>query len=300
MPMDAAEAIGANVTHMDKQWLYAAGVHHPDPEGKPYNALSLVPPKSALWVNYRGERIGPMPLVTGYDTRFLVEQICQQKKKYSWQILNWPIAKKELAISGSEFNEAIRDQKPIGFLKRLLMGSEDMVHRLIDTCPDVVAADSLGPLIDKMNALTGTDDVDVLALRDAIERYDRQIERGPTFHNDEQLRRIAHLRKYRGDRVRTCKFQKILDPKAKPLIAIREFILSRKTLGGIQTDLDGRVLMPSGPDGEQDSIPGLFAIGEAAGFGGGGVHGLRSLEGTFLGTCILGGRLTAQAIADGG
>jgi hypothetical protein len=297
---DATEAVGGNVTHMDKHWLYAAGVHHPTPEGRPYEALSVVPPKSALWVNYRGERIGPMPLVTGYDTRFLVEQICQQEKAYSWQVLNWAIAKKELAISGSEFNAAIRDRKPIAFLNRLLLGSDDMVRTLVDTCPDIIAADTLDALVDKMNTLTGAEDVDGAVLRDAITRYDQQINRDSTFYNDEQLRRIAHLRQYRGDRVRTCKFQPILDRSAGPLIAIRAFILSRKTLGGIQTDLEGRVLTPPTPTGPQDRIPGLYAIGEAAGFGGGGMHGLRSLEGTFLGGCILTGRLAAQSIAEGG
>ena len=150
-----------------------------------------------------------------------------------------------------------------------------------------------------MNKLSD-DPVDGNLLRSEIERYDQNIERGSTYHNDDQLRRIAHLRRYRGDRTRTCKFQKILDADAAPLIAIREFILSRKSLGGLQTDLDGRVLQPSGSDGPQEPIPGLYAVGEAAGFGGGGIHGLRSLEGTFLGTCILGGRMTAQAIADGG
>lgn len=297
---DAAASIGAHVTHLDRQWHYAAGVHHPDPAGKPYDALSLVPPKSALWVNHRGERIGPMPLVTGYDTRFLVEQICRQEQKYSWQILNYAIAKKELAVSGSEFNAAIRDKRPLAFLRRILRGSPDLVDTLLDTCPDFVAADSLEALVAKMNALTGTDEVDLMALRAAVTRYDRQIERGPALHNDEQLRRIAHLRRYRGDRLRTCKFQRIRDPKAGPLIAIRAFILSRKTLGGLQTDLDGRVLTPPDANGQQTAIPGLYAVGEAAGFGGGGVHGLRSLEGTFLGTCLLGGRLAAQAIASGG
>lgn len=215
-------------------------------------------------------------------------------------MLNWTIAKKELAVSGSEYNGAIRDRKPIAFLKRLLLGSDTMVQTLVDTCPDILAANTLEALVEKMNTLTGTEDVDRAVLRDAITRYDRQIDRGPTFHNDEQLRRIAHLRQYRGDRVRTCKFQQILDPSAGPLITIRAFILSRKTLGGIHTDLDGRVLMPPGADGQHEHIPGLYAIGEAAGFGGGGMHGLRSLEGTFLGSCLLTGRLTAQAIADGG
>jgi predicted oxidoreductase len=319
---DAAADVGANVTHMDKQWLYAAGVQHPDPEGKPYDALSIVPPKSALWVNHRGERIGPNPLVSGYDTRYLVQKICEQEKQYSWQVMNWTIAAKELAVSGSEFNDAIRDKRPVAFLRKILQGSDDVIRRLADTCPDVVVADTLDELVAKMNAATGSDDVDLQALEGAIRRYDQQIARGSKFHNDEQLRRIAHLRQYRGDRVRTCNFQPILDRSARPLVAIREFILSRKTLGGVQTDLDGRVLAPPGGDGSLDNgsldngsldngspeeradaqspIPGLYAVGEAAGFGGGGVHGLRSLEGTFLGTSILSGRLAGKAIASGG
>jgi hypothetical protein len=297
---DAAADVGARVTHMDKHWLYAAGVHHPDPEGTPYDALSLVPPKSALWVNHRGERIGPNPLVSGYDTRYLVERICAQAKPYSWQVMNWTIAAKELAISGSEYNAAMRDRKPLAFLNRVLRGDDGTIRDLAARCPDVVVADTLEELARKMNALTGTDDVDVEVLRDVVTRYDQQIARGPTYHNDEQLRRIAHLRTYRGDRARTCAFQPILDPDAKPLVAIREFILSRKTLGGLQTDLDGRVLSRPDADGRQDWIDGLWAVGEAAGFGGGGIHGLRSLEGTFLGTCLLSGRLAAQAIAGGG
>jgi predicted oxidoreductase len=146
-----------------------------------------------------------------------------------------------------------------------------------------------------MNALTGTSDVDPDLLASEIRRYDAMIERGVTFHNDDQLRRIAHARQYRGDRIRTCKFAPIDDPGAKPLIAIREFILTRKSLGGIQTDLQSRVL-----DLEGSPVPGLYAAGEAAGFGGGGIHGLRSLEGTFLGSCILSGRIAGQAIAAGG
>jgi predicted oxidoreductase len=297
---DAAADVGARVTHMDKHWLYAAGVHHPDPEGTPYDALSIVPPKSALWVNHRGERIGPNPLVSGYDTRYLVERIGAQEKQYSWQVMNWTIAAKELAISGSEYNAAIRDKKPVEFLKRVLGGDDSTVRDLAARCPDVVVADTLEALVAKMNACAGTDDVDADLLRDTIDRYDQQIARGPTYHNDEQLRRIAHLRQYRGDRSRTCNFQPILDPDAKPLVAIRAFILSRKSLGGLQTDLDGRVLARPEPAGTQDRVDGLWAVGEAAGFGGGGIHGLRSLEGTFLGTCLLGGRLAAQAIAAGG
>ena len=238
--------------------------------------------------------MGPPAMVTGFDTRYLVETICRQKKKYSWQVLNWKIAKKELAVSGSEFNQAIRDKKRIKFLLSLLLGNPGLVREFIDNCPDFVTANSVAELAEKMNALTGTAGVDATLLAEEIRLYDDQIDRGPAFHNDDQLRRIAHARQYRGDRVRTCKFAKIDDARARPLIAIREFILSRKSLGGIQTDLSSRVL-----DTKGEVLPGLYAVGEAAGFGGGGIHGLRSLEGTFLGGCIFSGRLAGRAIAKG-
>ncbi len=292
---DAVRQIGGSVTHLDKMWLYAAGVHHPRPHF-PGHGLSLVPPKSALWVNYRGERIGDPPLVSGFDTRYLVERICQQEKKYSWQILNWKIARKELAVSGAEYNPAVRDKQFFRFLRLLLFGNPDLVRELIATCPDFVVAQSVEELADAMNALTGTSDVDVQVLAESIRAYDDNIRRGRRYHNDDQLRRIAHLRRYRGDRLRTCAFQPIDDPGARPLIAIREFILTRKSLGGIQTDLACRVLTPPDTDGRQRAIPGLFAVGEAAGFGGGGIHGLRALEGTFLGSCIFTGRKAAHAI----
>lgn len=285
--------LGGNITHLEKMWNYAAGVHHWRPEHE-LHGLSLVPPKSALWVNHEGRRMGPPALVTGFDTRYLVQTICKQKKKYSWQVLNWKIAKKEFAVSGSEFNAAIRDKKRIKFLLGLLFGNPGLVRQFIDNCSDFVTAGSVAELAEKMNVLTGTADIDGRLLAEEIRRYDDQIERGPAFHNDDQLRRIAHARQYRGDRVRTCKFAKIDDANARPLIAIREFILTRKSLGGIQTDLRSRVLDTAG-----EVMPGLYAVGEAAGFGGGGIHGLRSLEGTFLGGCIFSGRLAGQAIAKG-
>ncbi len=287
----AVEKHRGKVTHLDKMWPYAAGVHHPKPT-RTLHGLSLVPPKSALWLNYRGERIGPMPLVTAYDTRYLVEQVCKQEKKYSWQVLNLKIANKEFAISGSESNKAMKEKNITGFLKTILFGNRALVQEMLATCEDFVTANTIAELADKMNALTGTNDVKVENLQAAIGDYDANIDRGPRFFNDEQLRRIAHTRNYRGDKVRTSKFQKIVDPKALPLIAIREFILSRKTLGGIQTNLNCEVL-----DGQGNPMPGLFAVGEAAGFGGGGMHGQGSLEGTFLGGCILTGRVAAHYIA---
>ena len=287
---DAVEKQNGYITNIDKCWHYAAGVNHPRPHF-PNHGISLVPPKSALWVKYTGERF-PIPLVTGFDTRFLVEEVCKQEKKYSWQVLNMKIALKELAASGAESNRAIRDKNLPLFLKTILFGSRELVDDFIANCKDFVVADSIEELVKKMNSLTGDNDVNLNLLRETIKTYDDTIDRGPALFNDEQLRRIAHVRQYKGDRVRTCKFQKINDPKALPLIAIREHILTRKTLGGIQTDLNCRVLSK-----EQNPIDGLYAVGEAAGFGGGGIHGLRSLEGTFLGTCVLTGREAANSIS---
>jgi predicted oxidoreductase len=162
---------------------------------------------------------------------------------------------------------------------------------MIEHCEDFVTAPSLPELVDKMNALQGDQAVELKAVQDAVSQYDATIARGEVLMNDEQLRRIAALRQYRGDRLRLCKFQPIGDPKALPLIAVREFIISRKSLGGIQTDLESRVLDAAGRP-----IEGLYAVGEAAGFGGGGMHGLRALEGTFLGGCILSARIAAASI----
>lgn len=282
---------GGTITHLDKMWNYAAGVHHPRPR-KPNHGLSLVPPRSALWLNWRGERMGPQPLVSGFDTRRLVTDICAQEKAYSWQLLNHRIALRELAISGAEFNPSVRDQKLLAFLRDVLFGNRWLVEDMLHNCKDFVVADNLPELVRKMNTLQGDDGVQLACVTDAVQRYDATIARGRTYMNDEQLRRLAALRQYRGDRVRLCKFQPIVDQKALPLIAIRVFITSRKSLGGIQTDLHSRVLGTN-----HEPIPGLFAVGEAAGFGGGGVHGLRALEGTFLGGCILSARIAAQAIA---
>jgi predicted oxidoreductase len=285
---DAASQLGANVTHLDWQWNYAAGVRHWQPR-KPGHGLSLVPPKSALWLNWRGERIGPMPLVTGFDTHDLVAQICKQTRAYSWQLLNRTIMLKELAISGGEFNPAFRRKKRLHVARDMLLGNHWLYDQMTEMCPDVVVAPTLDELAARMNALVGDGSVDVAAMRAAATRYDACIDRGPRFHDDEQLRRIEFARRWVGDRLRTCKFQKILDPKAGPLVAIREFVISRKSMGGLQTDLDCRVLDRGGRP-----IAGLYAAGESAGFGGGGMNGKRGLEGTFLGGCLLGGRIAGR------
>jgi predicted oxidoreductase len=291
---DQVAGLGGSVTHLDLHWHYAAGVHHPA-KRRPDDGLSLVPPRSALWLNARGERImnpGPMPPYA--DTRHLVASVLREPGQYSWQVLNWKIAIRELAVSGCDYMTAFRYKQRLGLLKGLLFGNKNLVHRLIRDCPDdFVVADTLDQLMDRMDAqsLYGLK-LDRAKMEAVIRAWDEMIARGPTYHNDDQLRRLANFRNYRGDRVRTVKCQRILEPSARPLIAIREFILARKSLGGIQTDLQCRVLRSS--DGQP--IPGLYAAGESAGFGGGGIHGKGSLEGTFLGGCVLSGRLAGRSI----
>jgi predicted oxidoreductase len=285
---EAARALGARVTHLDKMWNYAAGVHHFRPR-KPDHGLSLVPPPSALWLNFRGERIRP-PLVTGYDTRDLVTQVCRQERQYSWQVLNRKIALKELAVSGAEFNPSIRDRKMLAFLRDTLFGNRWLYDELTRNCADIVLAGTPAELAAKMNRLQGDTAVDAALLERELRAYDDAVRRG-AIAEDQQVARIVELRKYRGNKVRTCNLQPILEPKAGPLVAMREFIVSRKSLGGLQTDLASRVLQASG-----QPLPGLYAAGESAGFGGGGMHGLRALEGGFLGGCILSGRIAGRAI----
>jgi predicted oxidoreductase len=196
---------------------------------------------------------------------------------------------KELAISGGEFNPAFRRKKRLAVARDMLLGNHWLYDQMTQLCPDVVTGDTLEELVAKMNALAGDGSVDFDAVHTAAKNYDDIIALGPRFHTDDQLRRIEFARRWTGDRLRTCKFQPILQASAGPLIAIREFIISRKSMGGLQTDLDCRVLDQSGAP-----IPGLYAAGESAGFGGGGMNGKRGLEGTFLGGCLLGGRIAGR------
>jgi len=291
---DEAASHGAALTHLDKQWHYAAGVHQRGGE-TPFEGISLVPPRSALWLDATGRRFGPVPLMGYTDTRWVVEQICRTPAQYSWQVLNWKIAIKELAVSGCDYMTAFRHKRKLELVKHLVFGNKELVDRLVTECSDFLVADTLDELMDKMEAMSLHGAVlDREGMAADIAAYDAQIARGPRYFNDDQLRRIAASRTYKADRLRTCAFQAIDDPRARPLIAIREFILSRKSLGGLQTDLASRVLDRSG-----GPIPGLYAVGETAGFGGGGIHGKGSLEGTFLGSCVVTGRLAAQAIAGG-
>jgi predicted oxidoreductase len=287
------EAHGGNISHLDRMWNYASGVHHPFPRHA-LHGLSLLAPRNALWVNFEGRRVVSPPLITGFDMRYLVERICREEHKYSWQILNYRTAVWELGLLGAEFNETLQEPTWFKLLLLKLRGNRQVVNFLIRNCPDFVVATTVEDLVTKMNALNGDDRVKLDLLQSEIAAFDRAAGHARVFQNDDQFRRIQHLRKYPEERLRTRKPSKIVDPRGLPLLAVREFIITRKSLGGIQTDLACRVLQADGTP-----IPRLFAIGEAAGFGGGGIHGLRALEGTFLGGCILTARVAAKAIADG-
>lgn len=284
--------IGGNVTHLSRMWNYADAVRHPRPQ-RPLHGLKLIPPRSGLVLDPTGRRYGPDALIPTFDARYALERMCEDDRKYYWMICNEKIARRELDVSGSQHNPAIREKRPVRFLLSILLGKPVLLKHFVDECPDFVTADSLPELARKMESVTEDGALDAALMEAEVRRYDATLARGKSLWNDDQIRRIAQLRNWRGDRLRTAKFQQIAgDPSAGPLIAIRMTVMARKSLGGIQTDLGCRVLRDDGT-----AIDGLYAVGEAAGFGGGGVHGKKSLEGTFLGGCVFTGRLAAAAIA---
>jgi predicted oxidoreductase len=284
------ERLGGNVTHLERMWNYADAVRHPKPR-RPLHGVKLIPPRSGLLMDPDGKRYGPVPVMPTFDAYYALERMCEDERKYSWLVCNWKIASRELDVSGSEHNPLIREKRLVRFLLSVVMGKPRLVRYFADNCPDFVTAESLPELAQRMNEVTGTGDVDAELLESEVLRYDANIARGKALWNDDQLRRIVQLRSWRGDRLRTAKVARITEPGAGPLMAIRLQPMARKSLGGIQTDLQSRVLTPQG-----EPIPGLYAVGEAAGFGGGGMHGKRSLEGTFLGGCVFSARLAAKAI----
>jgi uncharacterized protein len=327
--------LGGAVTHLSRMWNYADGVRHPKPQ-RERHGLKLIPPRSGLMLDPDGRRYGPVPVLPTFDAYSALERMCADERKYSWLICNFKIASRELDVSGSQHNPHLRERRLIPFLLGVLLGKPRLVRHFLDGSPDFVSAGTLGDLAARMNDVTaelgGERAIDAGLLEREVARYDEKIARGKGLFNDDQLRRIAQLRGWRGDRLRTCRFQRIADPKAGPLIAIRLQPLARKSLGGIQTDLACRVLLAgrsevaptsdrrrsrrstigdgtphgthpgvltlAGAGGQAgEPIEHLYAVGEAAGFGGGGVHGKRSLEGTFLGGCVFTGRLAAAAIA---
>jgi uncharacterized protein len=286
--------LGGNVTHISRMWNYADAVRHPRPR-RPLHGVKLIPPRSGLVLDPSGRRYGPVPVMPVFDARFALERMSEDERWYSWIVCNWKIARRELDVSGSEHNPQLRERRLVRFIASVVLGKPTLVRYFADNCPDFVTGGSLDELAGRMSELTGDGALDPSLMQQEVQRYDATIERGKSLFNDDQLRRIAQLRNWRGDRLRTARFQKIVDERAMPLMAIRLQPMARKSLGGIQTDLGCRVLRPQG-----EPIAGLYAVGEAAGFGGGGLHGKRSLEGTFLGACVLTGRVAAHTIAEAG
>ena len=230
------QTLGGLVTHADRMWNYAAGVPHPQAHFAGHG-LSLIPCKSALWLDSSGRRIGPQPLVTGFDTHALCQQVAAQARGYTWQLLNWRIAAKELAISGAEHNLHIRERNWLAFLRETLLGNHRLVRQMLAESPHFIAADTLPELEQRMNALAGNPDLAPGTLQATVAAFDAQFSAGLAHCNDDQIRRILHARLWGPDRLRTCAPAPLSQPGAGPYIAIQLRLISRKSLGGLQTDL---------------------------------------------------------------
>jgi predicted oxidoreductase len=287
--MRIAQGAGGRVINPDRMWHYVEGIHNWDPVW-PDHAIRILPGPSSLWFDALGNRL-PAPLFPGFDTLGTLAHLRRTGHDHSWFILTQRIIGKEFALSGSEQNPDLTGRSVRGVLGRATSDMPGPVRAFLERGEDFVQADRIDDLVAGMNALVGEPLLDADHIRRQVVERDRQIENA--FGKDAQVTAIRGARAYRGDRlIRTAGPHRILDPKAGPLIAVRLSVLTRKTLGGLETDLNGRVL---GHDGRP--VQGLYAAGEAAGFGGGGVHGYRSLEGTFLGGCIFSGRTAGRALA---
>jgi predicted oxidoreductase len=298
--LGVAQAAGASSINGDRMWHYTEGIENWDPIWARHG-IRILPGPSSLWLDATGKRL-PVPYFPGFDTLGTLEHIMRTGHEYTWFVLTQKIIEKEFALSGSEQNPDLTGRSVREVLKRVLPGAPGPVEAFKRNGADFVVERELGALVRRMNALTGDSLIEEDALRREIEARDREI--ANPYTKDLQVTAIRGARNYIGDKlVRTAAPHRLLDPKAGPLIAVRLNILTRKSLGGLETDLDGRVLAPppaegaTGPGGRGEPLSGLYAAGEAAGFGGGGVHGYRSLEGTFLGGCLYSGRTAGRAAA---
>lgn len=284
-----AAATGGRLINGDRMWHYVEGIHNWSPLW-PQHGIRILPGPSSLWFDARGNRL-PVPCLPGFDTLATLEHIMRTGFDYSWFVLTRSIIAKEFALSGSEQNPDLTGKSWRKVIERVTKGIPGPVQAFMDKGEDFIVENDLSRLVVRMNELSGDSLLDEAHLRQQIEARDREL--ANPFGKDLQLTAIRGARAYLGDRlIRTAKPHRILDPAHGPLIAVRLSILTRKSLGGLQTDLSARVL---GADGEP--LPGLYAAGEAAGFGGGGLHGYRALEGTFLGGCIFSGRIAGREAA---
>ncbi|MEI5521239.1 FAD-binding dehydrogenase [Streptomyces brasiliscabiei] len=283
------EKAGGRIVNPDRMWHYTEGLRNYDPIW-PGHGIRILPGPSSMWFSATGKRFNT-PDIPGYDTLHTLKTITDTGYDYSWFVTTQKILAKEFALSGSEQNPDLTE-KNIWMLLSRIWQTPEPIEKFKKNGVDFVVASSLSEMVRGMNKLTGENLIDLADLTRQIEARDREIDN--EYTKDVQVMGIRNALKYPGDTLsRTASAHKIMDTGAHPLIAVRLNILTRKTLGGLQTDLSGRVLNASG-----SPVPGLYAAGEVAGFGGGGVHGYRSLEGTFLGGCLFSGRQSGKAAAE--
>ncbi|WP_086693140.1 FAD-binding dehydrogenase [Streptomyces recifensis] len=293
--LDISAEAGVRLVNRDRMWHYTEGLANWDPIW-PGHGIRVLPGPSSIWLDARGRRL-PDPCLPGYDTLSTLRHLRTTEDiaghDHSWFVLTRKIIEKEFALSGSEQNPDItaKDRKAVLRDRVLGKGAPGPVQAFLDKGEDFVTAGTLEELVARMNGLTGEALLDPAEVRGQIEARDLQM--ANPYSKDSQVQGIRNARRYIGDRLgRVASPHRILDPEAGPLIGVRLRVLTRKTLGGIQTDLDSRAL---GLDGSP--VDGLYAAGEVAGFGGGGVHGYNALEGTFLGGCLFSGRAAGRAAA---
>ncbi|MBG6057611.1 putative oxidoreductase [Cryobacterium sp. MP_M5] len=284
-----SERAGARLINGDRMWHYTEGIENWDPVWAAHG-IRILPGPSSLWLDATGKRL-PAPLFPGFDTLGTLEHILGTGHDHSWFVLTQKIIEKEFALSGSEQNPDLTGKDLSLLAKRVTPGAPGPVEAFKAKGADFVVAGTLHELLAGMQQRSPEVRLDFARIEREIRARDRELDND--FTKDAQITAIRQARHYRGDRlIRVASPHKLLDPKNGPLIAVKLHILTRKSLGGIETDLFARAL---GPDGQP--VPGLYAAGEASGFGGGGMHGYRSLEGTFLGGCLFSGRTAGRAVA---
>jgi predicted oxidoreductase len=288
--LQATEAAGANLINRDRMWHYTEGIANHSPVWARHG-IRILPGPSSLWLDATGKRL-PVPLFPGFDTLGTLAHIGQTGHEHTWFVATHKIVEKEFALSGSEQNPDLTGKDVRLLLNRARAGVAAPVQAFLDKGEDFVVARTLPELVAGMNRVTGgTPELLLADVEREVVARDREV--AHPFTKDLQLTAIRGARNYLGDKlIRVAPPHRLLDPEAGPLIAVRLNLITRKTLGGLETDLSGRVLQPGGA-----VFPGLYAAGEVAGFGGGGMHGYRSLEGTFLGGCLFSGRVAGRALA---
>lgn len=287
--LDASEQVGASLINRDRMWHYPEGIHNWDPVW-PNHAIRIIAGPSSIWLDANGNRL-EAPNYPGFDALGSLTRVLSTGHDYSWFILNQTIIAREFALSGSEQNPDAADKDLRGFVRsRLSRQATGPVEAFKQNGVDFVVSDTVEDLVDKMNGISRGPLLDAGQVGETIRQRDRDVNH--KYGKDLQLMAIRNARSYRPERTRIAKPHEILDADHGPLIAVRLNVCTRKTLGGLETNLDSQVLRPDG-----SPFPGLYAAGEVAGFGGGGVHGYNALEGTFVGGCIFSGLSAGRALS---